>query len=211
MAIPSYDRVDVLKRKTLQLLLSGGVSANRIYVFVDPDQFQAYQEALEAKGPFKGLHVVKGRKGICNQRNAIMEHFKAGDRVVEMDDDIQCLLTFSGAIRNDRTAKSVPVPNESFEFIIDHMWEIADREKCKLWGIYPTSNFLNQSRTYTVGLAKSTGQMQGYYNPGRTDVRCNLIQLVVLCTVYQKNAMFVLYLLHTSPHSSEAFHFFSRT
>ena len=146
----------------MQLLLSAGISAARIFVFADPGQFPTYKEALEPLG----LQVVKGRKGICNQRNAIMEHFKPGDRIVEMDDDISCLLTTTGALRSDRSARTVPVPEENLEFIIDHIWEIADRERCKLWGIYPTPNTYMLSRTYTLGLAKSTGQMQGYYNPG---------------------------------------------
>eukprot|EP00435_Cladocopium_sp_Y103_P026652 s2928_g6.t1 len=162
VAIPTYDRVDSLRKKTLQLLLSAGISATRIFVFADPGQFPTYQEALEPLG----LKVVKGRKGICNQRNAIMEHFKPGDRIVEMDDDISCLLTTTGALRSDRSARTVPVPEENLEFVIDHIWEIADRERCKLWGIYPTPNTYMLSRTYTLGLAKSTGQMQGYYNPG---------------------------------------------
>ena len=162
VAIPTYDRVDSLRKKTVQLLLSAGISAARIFVFADPGQFPTYKEALEPLG----LQVVKGRKGICNQRNAIMEHFKPGDRIVEMDDDISCLLTTTGALRSDRSARTVPVPEENLEFIIDHIWEIGDRERCKLWGIYPTPNTYMVSRTYTLGLAKSTGQMQGYYNPG---------------------------------------------
>lgn len=163
VAIPTYDRVDSLKKKTLQLLQAARVSSTRIYIFSDPDQFEEYVKVLQPLG----LHVVKGEKGICNQRNAIMKYFKPGERIVEMDDDISALLTSTGALRSDRTAKLVTVPEENLEFIINHIWEIADREKCKLWGIYPTPNTWMLSRTYTLGLAKSTGQLQGYYNPGR--------------------------------------------
>ena len=157
VAIPTYDRVDSLRKKTVQLLLSAGILAARIFVFADPGQFPTYKEALEPLG----LQVVKGRKGICNQRNAIMEHFKPGDRIVEMDDDISCLLTTTGALRSDRSARTVPVPEENLEFIIDHIWEIADRERCKLWGIYPTPNTYMLVKDLHIGPRKKHGTNAG--------------------------------------------------
>ncbi|CAK9115891.1 unnamed protein product [Durusdinium trenchii] len=139
-----------------------GISPARIYVFADPGQYEQYKEGLKSLG----INVVKGRRGICNQRNAIMQHFKPGDRIVEMDDDIKALVTSTGSVRSDTDATVVDVPHKNLEGIVDHIWEVADRENCKLWGVYPLPNTYFLSRTYTVGLAKSTGQMQGYYNPG---------------------------------------------
>jgi len=48
VAIPSFDRVEGIKKKTLDLLLSGGVSPDQIFVFADPDQFKAYQDELKS-------------------------------------------------------------------------------------------------------------------------------------------------------------------
>ena len=168
VAIPSFDRLTLIQKQTLSLLLSAGISPKRIYVFADPRQHAEYQDGLKSLG----VHVVKGANGICNQRNAIMKHFKPGERIVEMDDDIRALLTCSGSVRGDRTSILVEVPSKNFELVVDHIWEIVDREKCKLWGVYPQRNPFFLSRTYTVGLAKCTGQIQGYYNPG--DVQLTL-------------------------------------
>ncbi|CAJ1425108.1 unnamed protein product [Effrenium voratum] len=164
VAIPSFDRLGSIKSRTLQVLLSSGISATRIYVFADPTQYTQYLKDLQSLG----IHVIKGERGVCNQRNAIMRHFKPGDRIVEMDDDIKGLVTTTGAVRSDKSAKTVNVPNENLELILDHLWEIADREKCQLWGLYPVSNPWMLSRTYALGLAKSTAQLQGYYNPKET-------------------------------------------
>lgn len=95
-----------------------------------------------------------------------MHHFEAGRRVVEMDDDIDRIDVTTGTARSDKNARLRAVPACNLERLLDHIWDVADRHGCKLWGVYPTRNVYFLSRSYTLGMAKSTGQMQGYYNPG---------------------------------------------
>jgi hypothetical protein len=57
IAIPSYDRCEALKAKTLDLLMkSGEIHPGSIYVFADPEQLERYQASLKDTG----VHEVKG-------------------------------------------------------------------------------------------------------------------------------------------------------
>lgn len=48
----------------LKLLLSAGISPDRIHVFADPGQFEQYVESLKDLN----VQVIKGEHGISNQR-----------------------------------------------------------------------------------------------------------------------------------------------
>ncbi|CAE8597490.1 unnamed protein product [Polarella glacialis] len=162
IAIPSFDRLESIQKKTLAVLKEAGIDPGRINVFADPSQHTKYEQQLKPLG----ISVHRGDKGIHGQRNAIMRHFKPGSRVVEMDDDITGFTTTDCAERNDRKAVSVLVPKGNMEQVIDHLWEVSERRGCALWGVYSMMNPFFMSHTYTVGLAKSTAQVQGYINPG---------------------------------------------
>ncbi|CAE7342542.1 unnamed protein product [Symbiodinium natans] len=162
VAIPSYDRVGTIVSHTLNLVCSAGIPTRRIFVFADPRQCDEYQKALEPRG----VNVVPGEEGVCGQRNRIMSFFPVGTRIVEMDDDIKGVVTSTGSVRSDRTAQAVPVPNASLPAIIDHLFAVASREGCVLWGVYPLANQWMLSRTYALGLTKATTQLVGYINPG---------------------------------------------
>ena len=59
VAIPTYNRQDVLERKTLQTLMDGGVSKNRIYIFVaNKEEYKLYEEAIP-KNMYKEIIIGK--------------------------------------------------------------------------------------------------------------------------------------------------------
>ena len=86
VAIPTYDRVDILQEKTLPLLLSRNVSPSSIYLFVaNKEEEKKYKDAIPSE---KYNKIVVGKKGISYQRNFIIDYFPEKQYIVFMDDDI---------------------------------------------------------------------------------------------------------------------------
>ena len=86
VAIPSYQRAELLNRKTLKTLSEYNIPRNRIYVFVaNKTEEQIYKEKLNKD--FYG-HLIVGVKGLKNQRNFISRYFPDGKQILNMDDDI---------------------------------------------------------------------------------------------------------------------------
>lgn len=72
IAIPSYQRVDTLKNKTLKLLIDNGVELSNIYVFVaNHDEY----DISSANIP-DGINLIIGEKGIINIRNFITDYLR---------------------------------------------------------------------------------------------------------------------------------------
>lgn len=163
VAIPSFDRVKSIGKETLALLLPS-VDPRRIFIFADPRQFEEYAACLR----HLGVNVVRGERGICAQRNSIMQHFMPGAHIVEIDDDIRELMVTTASKAQDTNAKGVGVPVANFARVVDHLWAEARKEGCGLWGVYGVNNPFLKSWTHSVGLAKSTAQLQGYVRPHKT-------------------------------------------
>jgi hypothetical protein len=86
IAIPSYDRVEVIQQKTLPLLLSRGVSSTSIYIFVaNKQEEKKYKDAISSD---KYNKIIVGKKGISYQRNFIIDYFPEDQYIIFIDDDI---------------------------------------------------------------------------------------------------------------------------
>ena len=134
VAIPSYQRADILKNKTIKLLQKHNIDTKLITIFVaNEEEYKIYVEA------FPNLKIIIGEVGINNQRNYIRNYFNVGDHILSMDDDIEELLEFE----NEKKLK--PVENLN-AFIIDS-FNNCMASGAHLWGIYPVANaFFMKSR-----------------------------------------------------------------
>jgi hypothetical protein len=65
VAIPSYNRFDVIAQKTLHTLLSGGVKKSNIYIFVANKEQKVLYESHVPKSMYR--EIVVGKIGIANQ------------------------------------------------------------------------------------------------------------------------------------------------
>ena len=84
VAIPSYKRSETLKKKTLDTLINGGVSSNKIYIFVANKEEQLiYEKAITRETYNK---IVIGDKGIANQWKFIKNYFKEKEEIVSLDE-----------------------------------------------------------------------------------------------------------------------------
>lgn len=141
LAIPSYQRSELLKDKTLMVLDRYDIPADRVHIFVaDEKEKEIYQQALVGH---RYNNIVIGVPKIGRQRNFMeQEYFDEGTYVVSMDDDIQRLTK----LRFDKLVDLDDFYTELIEKGYNEM--ISSGSKC--WGVYAASNpFFMNERIYT--------------------------------------------------------------
>ena len=156
VAIPSYRRAEMCRKKTLNFLILGGVPMDRITVFVaNTEERDAY--AAEMAG--QGVKIVIGELGLVRQREFIRRYYPEGTMVVNADDDVSAL-----------TEPNPVAPNPQITILKDadaffsEMFRIQDSVDASMWGIYPIDNrkfMLNQKR-YSIGLVFVVGSVWGH-------------------------------------------------
>jgi len=158
VVIPSYNRVDTLKEKTLKVLQDHKIPASKIYVFVaNEEQKKIYEEGLE-KGSVG--HIIVGVKGLAEVRNFIFKYFPKGKHLVEMDDDIRSLLEY------DEKAKRHERPLKDLVGVFERGFEECKKAGARLWGVYPVANGFFMKPTVTTDLKFIIGSFWGCINPG---------------------------------------------
>ncbi len=151
VAIPTYNRYDVLEHKTLKTLMEGGVSKNRIYLFVaNQEQYRFYEEAIP-KSMYKS--IIIGKKGITNQRIFIANYFDEGQYVISMDDDVEEFQMLRGD-------KLVKLGNVSGFF--ENAYKLLKTNKLYIWGIYPVRNPFFMYNEITMDLRFLIGVTFGF-------------------------------------------------
>tara|TARA_R110000824_G_scaffold48395_6_gene136670 strand:- start:1109 stop:1858 length:750 start_codon:yes stop_codon:yes gene_type:complete len=146
IAIPSHNRVNILKEKTYQLLLSRGFTEDEIFIFTD--NYDEYKD--EFKNVIKSLDTITGK------RNHIIEYFDEGEHIVEMDDDIDDIQTTKKEVKNE----SVMNLKDFFEKNFDMLFSGG------MWGINSTDNnfFASGEDKYGLQLVSICATLTGYIN-----------------------------------------------
>ena len=151
VAIPTYNRYDVLEHKTLKTLIEGGVGKNRIYLFVaNQEQYRLYEQAIP-KSMYK--EIVIGKKGITNQRIFIANYFEDGRYVVSMDDDVEEFQM----LRGDKLVKLGNVAG-----FFENAYKLLKTNKLYIWGIYPVRNPFFMYNEITMDLRFLIGVTFGF-------------------------------------------------
>lgn len=154
VAIPTYNREDVISDKTLNTLLEGNVPKSRIYLFVaNKQQEKLYEEAVPKSMYNK---IIVGKLGITNQRKFISKYFPENQYIVSMDDDVEELLMMKNP------EKLVKV-HDLDKFFKDAYKELK-KEKLFIWGIYPVRNPFFMKKTISTDLKFIIGVLFGYIN-----------------------------------------------
>jgi hypothetical protein len=151
VAIPTYNRQDVLEHKTLKTLIEGGVSKNRIYLFVaNKEQYKLYEEVIP-KNMYK--EIIIGKKGIANQRNFIANYFDEGQYIISIDDDVEEFQMLKGE-------KLVKLKNVEDFFV--NAYKLLKKNKLFIWGIYPVQNPFFMYKEITTDLRFIIGVTYGF-------------------------------------------------
>ena len=156
VVIPSYNRVDTLKEKTLKLLQEYKIPASKIYLFVANEEQKTLYEAGLEKGSVG--HIIVGVKGLAEVRNFIFKYFPKGKRLVCMDDDIRGLIEYDSSVkRHERRLVSL-------SGVFNRGFEECKKAGANLWGIYPTANPFYMTDKVTSNLKYIIGAFFGIRN-----------------------------------------------
>ena len=141
VAIPTYQRADILLTHTLPYLLSQNYPAEKITIFVASEQeCETYKNKLPV-GSYKEL--VVGMPGLLNQRRVISEHYKPGQIILQMDDDVKGLKILRA--------------NQTFLDLIRWGCWLMESKQCGLFGVMPTDDARRFSEDLTSHLAHIVG------------------------------------------------------
>lgn len=153
VAIPTYNRADIIVKKTLSTLINGNVNKNRIYIFVANKQQEKMYEEIVPKSYYR--EIVVGKIGIAMQRKFISKYFPENQYIISIDDDVEEIETLRGE-------KLVKMHNID-EFFKD-AYKILKKEKLFIWGIYPVRNPFFMKKEMSTDLKFIIGVLRGYIN-----------------------------------------------
>lgn len=155
VVIPSYNRVDILKAKTLKVLQEYKIPKSKIYVFVaDEEQKKLYDELKDSVG-----HIIVGVKGLPEVRNFIFNYFPKGKPIVSFDDDVR------GFIEYDPKAKRHEKKLGDLAGLFDRGFSECKKRGANFWGVYPSANGYFMKPTVTEDLRFIIGSFWGCFNP----------------------------------------------
>jgi hypothetical protein len=183
IAIPSYNRPDLIQVKTLALLHRHGIPATKINVFVAN---QKQHDLYKAKVPswLYGKLVI-GVIGLRNQRNFIMDYYPDGAHIVQMDDDLDKIMELiiephsasrasKLAVRKSSKSARRTRPIINLDEFITRAFEMSHKRGIFLWGVYPLANARFMSPKLTTDLRFIVGPFWGIINRHRPDLRITI-------------------------------------
>ena len=153
IAIPTYDRVDILLQDTLPMLLRQGVPPKNIDIFVaNKEQEELYKSAVPQNNYNK---LVVGVKGLGKQLQFIKDYYPQGKHIIRMDDDISSVFKKKG-------------DNDTMEFNLNK-FIVSSFKKLKelgltLWSVNKVANPFFMTDGYSTDLRLISGNIQGYIN-----------------------------------------------
>jgi hypothetical protein len=159
IAIPSYNRAEVLQAKTLQMLKGYNIPASHITIFVaNAEEKAKYMETCD-----KSLYgkMVIGQKGVMAIRNFITNHYPKDAYVISLDDDID------GFDKTSNSDKPKWSPIKSFKTeMIDEGMKLMKANNYHIWGIYPNRNagFASKMKPVSTDLKFLIGHCFGFIN-----------------------------------------------
>jgi hypothetical protein len=127
IVIPSFNRVDILKKKTYKLLTDYNVNEKDIYLFIVPEEIDKY------KKEFPNANIIKTKKGFLEGKKYLLQYWKSGTKLITMDDDITKIVKLQGN-------KLVPIDN--FNELAKKMFNEMKKSNTRLGGFYPVPNVM---------------------------------------------------------------------
>jgi hypothetical protein len=175
VAIPSYQRADLLNKKTLKTLADHKISKNRIYVFVaNKTEEIIYKKTLDQS--LYG-HLIVGEKGLKNQRNFISRYFPQGQYILNMDDDIGDfkILKHRSVSQKIKSTQSYRKGYyletlTNLNDFLNNSFKLLKKHNLYLWGVYPISNPYFMTPTISTDLKLIVGPVWGSINRHENDL-----------------------------------------
>ena len=151
IAIPSYNRVSILKERTLTMLESYNIDKRKIFIFVVGGQQLEYSKNLH-----NDYNIVIGKKGISNQRAFISEYFDEDRPIISLDDDVKNLYE----INKLKKLKKITCLKC---LIYETMYDMKSN-KVNMCGFYPVPNPFFMKHNTSFNLKFCIGQFRIFFN-----------------------------------------------
>ena len=153
IAIPSHDRLEILKEKALKLLSRHHFPMCQVNVFVAESEYEKYLPLVEEYG----LKLVRSADTPLGKRNHIIQFFPERTHVVEIDDKVKDIFCLSKPVR----------PVECLQtFLLESFQKLSKWNK-GMWGIQATTNSMNfkgEGHEVSMGLYHCCATFCGYIN-----------------------------------------------
>ena len=105
IAIASHNRITLLT-KTLNYLKNSFIDMKDVYIFASTHSYDEYLER------FDECNIIKSKDNILDARNHIIQYFDEGEKIIEIDDDVEALIDFE---TNEPVKDLYMLFHESFE------------------------------------------------------------------------------------------------
>lgn len=152
--IPSFNRQEQIKKKTLAFLLKHKIKCGNIYIFAHPDCYDDYKSDTD----LSMFNIIKSVPGIKNSRNFIIDYFDEDEQIVSLDDDIEDIMVLEKGKKNQSI--------KDFKFYCAAMFECADGG---MWGLNSNvNNYYVRERVVKKGLYFIIGSCYGFNNKKHT-------------------------------------------
>jgi hypothetical protein len=164
VVIPSYQRVDVLRARTLALCKRWNIPWSRVHVFVVKEEEQAYKDMVPA-----GVHVIVGPLGLHHMRNFISRTFPKDTPLLHMDDDIEDVqVMHEDETVHDRTSSkryALTPLTQGHDWIVEAFLH-TQAKGLRMFGVYPVRNgfFMKDLPEITYDLRFCVGVFWGIWN-----------------------------------------------
>ena len=145
IAIPSYKREKIIKKKTLTLLDKYNVDKKDIFIFVEEKEIEKYKNELP------NYNILVGAKGIGKQRVAISNYFEDNQVIVSIDDDVEEIYDNGKPLAN-------------LHYFIKDTINFLNSHHLTLAGIYPVNNNYFTKNTITIDNRFLIGQFKIFIN-----------------------------------------------
>lgn len=158
IAIPSYKRAKTLRDKTLALLQKYKIPKEKIYIFVaDKTEKTRYIKALYTPSyPYYYQDIIIAKRGLREARNFIQNFFDKGEYLLCLDDDIKSL--------KQMVNKQKATELENLDWLVQKGFEVCEKVKASLWGIYPIIDPYFMYKKITTDLRYIVGAFWGVIN-----------------------------------------------
>jgi hypothetical protein len=153
----TYNRVDICYKKTLTTLKENKIPKSLINLVVhNKEQAELYKKGIP-KEYYNKIIITNENNGATGQMNWIYRHYKIGQKLIKLDDDISAIYKLEG----EKLVKT-----NTLKSIIDEGFKLCDDNGFKLWGLYPVTNayFMSSQMPYTTDLRFIVGAFMGIIN-----------------------------------------------
>ena len=151
IAIPSFNREDILPKKTLKMLYDLGVNSNKIRIFLkDEEQLEKYKKSCGENYNYE----LTGQSGILATRNYLQVYYHEintkSDGVLFIDDDLTKIT------EKDRVFLSKP-----FMELVEYFFIETKKRGARLWSVNALNNDFFMKDNISTNLKYCIGAFKG--------------------------------------------------